>query len=178
MGVAYARFRAEIGDARARTRAVGELLNTGRVSNMRFMARDRQSCCCARPVRARPGAADGPERAGGGVPVRLGLSFWVPAHADAGHASVEVQAALYAALLDHLGIDRAVVVAGSAGEPTAIQFAHHYPERCVALVLVSAITMSIAADKEVPNTRMIRAIQGSDFLYWAFTKLFRTRSWR
>jgi pimeloyl-ACP methyl ester carboxylesterase len=50
----------------------------------------------------------------------------------------EEQADLYAALLDGLRVDRAVVAAVSGGGPSAIAFALRHPERCRALVLVSA----------------------------------------
>jgi pimeloyl-ACP methyl ester carboxylesterase len=50
----------------------------------------------------------------------------------------EEQADLYAALLDRLGVDRAVVAAVSGGGPSALAFALRHPERCRALVLVSA----------------------------------------
>jgi pimeloyl-ACP methyl ester carboxylesterase len=52
----------------------------------------------------------------------------------------EAQADLYAALLDALGIERAVVAAVSAGGPSAIAFALRHPDRCRGLILVSAAT--------------------------------------
>jgi pimeloyl-ACP methyl ester carboxylesterase len=89
-------------------------------------------------------------------------------------SSVEAQAALYSILLDHLQIESVVVAAGSAGGPSALQFAHDYPDKCTALILVSAISMSIAPDKDAFNTRVIHSIQKSDFIYWGFTKVFRS----
>lgn len=50
----------------------------------------------------------------------------------------ERQAELCAALLDALGIDRAIVLAISAGGLAALQFALRHPERCRALVMISA----------------------------------------
>lgn len=47
------------------------------------------------------------------------------------------QADLFAALLDRLGIERAVVAAVSAGGPSAIAFAARHPQRCAGLILVS-----------------------------------------
>lgn len=52
----------------------------------------------------------------------------------------EAQADLYAGLLDELGVTRCLVVAVSAGGPSAIQFALRHPQRCAGLVLVSAAT--------------------------------------
>jgi pimeloyl-ACP methyl ester carboxylesterase len=56
----------------------------------------------------------------------------VPGATPAEHAD------LYAALLDSLAIDRAVVAAVSAGGPTAIAFAARHPDRCAGLILISA----------------------------------------
>ena len=47
-----------------------------------------------------------------------------------------MQADAYAQLLDHLGIDKVVVVSISAGAWSALQFAIRHPERCLALVLL------------------------------------------
>ncbi|MFV3128848.1 alpha/beta fold hydrolase [Niveispirillum sp. KHB5.9] len=49
----------------------------------------------------------------------------------------EAQADLYAALLDHLGLDRVAVIAVSGGGASALMFALRHPGRCRALVLVS-----------------------------------------
>lgn len=48
------------------------------------------------------------------------------------------QADAFRELLDHLGIERAVVLAVSAGGPAALRFARQYPGRTRGLVLVSA----------------------------------------
>lgn len=49
----------------------------------------------------------------------------------------EAQADLYAALLDHLRLDKAAVIAVSGGGASALMFALRYPGRCRGLVLVS-----------------------------------------
>jgi pimeloyl-ACP methyl ester carboxylesterase len=54
-----------------------------------------------------------------------------------GGDSAAEQADLFAALLDTLGIERAVVAAVSAGGPSAIAFAARHPGRCAGLILVS-----------------------------------------
>jgi pimeloyl-ACP methyl ester carboxylesterase len=54
--------------------------------------------------------------------------------------SPEVQADLFADILDALRIDAADVMAISAGGPSAIEFAVRYPARCRSLVLISACT--------------------------------------
>jgi pimeloyl-ACP methyl ester carboxylesterase len=52
----------------------------------------------------------------------------------------EAQADAYAALLDVLGIERTIVVAVSAGGPSAIAFATRHSDRCDSLILVSTAT--------------------------------------
>ncbi|MFB9952230.1 alpha/beta fold hydrolase [Rhizobium puerariae] len=52
----------------------------------------------------------------------------------------QAQADAYAALLDTLRIDKAVMAAVSAGGPSALQFALRHPDRCKAVILVSAAT--------------------------------------
>lgn len=54
--------------------------------------------------------------------------------------SPEEQADMCAYLLDSLGIERAFVIAVSAGGPSALQFASRYPSRCVGVILVSCCT--------------------------------------
>lgn len=49
----------------------------------------------------------------------------------------EAQADLFAALLDHLGLDRVAVIAVSGGGASALMFALRHPGRCRGLVLVS-----------------------------------------
>lgn len=45
------------------------------------------------------------------------------------------QADAYALLLDHLGVDRAVVIAFSAGSGSVLEFARRHPERVAGLIL-------------------------------------------
>lgn len=61
----------------------------------------------------------------------------------------EEQADAYAALLDRLGIERAVVPAVSAGGPSAIQFAARHPDRCRGVILVSAATGQLVVPPRV-----------------------------
>ncbi len=90
-------------------------------------------------------------------------------------ASTKAQAALYIALLNHLAIDKVVVVAGSAGGPSALQFAFDYPDRCSALILLFARTMFRApGDKGMFYVKIIHLIQKSDFAYWLFAKFFQS----
>jgi pimeloyl-ACP methyl ester carboxylesterase len=91
-------------------------------------------------------------------------------------ASTAAQAATYVALLDHLQVDRVLVAGGSAGGPSALQFALDYPERTTALVLFSAMTHSIPpGEQNALQLHAIQTIQRSDFLYWAMTNAFQAQ---
>lgn len=56
--------------------------------------------------------------------------------------SVEEQADAHACLLDALGIGRVGVVGVSAGGPSSLQSALRHPERCAALVMMSAVSQA------------------------------------
>lgn len=89
-------------------------------------------------------------------------------------STVENQAALYASLLDYLGIDKVIVFAVSAGGPSGLQFAHDYPDRSRALILMSAVSMYMG--DEIPlSTKVVNTIQKTDFSYWLVLKVFRTQ---
>ena len=88
----------------------------------------------------------------------------------------EDQAHAYAALLDHLGIDKVAVIAFSHGGPSALQFALLHPERVSSLTLVSAGVTSVATadqSKASQSGDMLTTIYKYDWLYWSMTKLFR-----
>lgn len=96
-------------------------------------------------------------------------------------ASPRAQADAHAALLDALDVPRAAVIGGSAGAPSAMQFALRHKARCAALVLVVPITYcpdhkaraaSYAARRFSPLAeKILLALVGSDFVFWAATKL-------
>jgi pimeloyl-ACP methyl ester carboxylesterase len=91
------------------------------------------------------------------------------------NASIKLQASAYRALLDNLGIDKLTVVGVSAGGPSATQFANDYPDRCSALILLSAVSMGPApGDKDPFYVGIIHTIQQSDYAYWLFTRFFQT----
>ena len=75
--------------------------------------------------------------------------------------SPEDQADLYAQLLDTLAIGSVVVLAISVGGPSALQFASKYPERCRALILVSACSAEnrIPAEHTARVEQMVRMVQ-------------------
>ncbi|SDZ15055.1 alpha/beta fold hydrolase [Tindallia californiensis] len=89
-------------------------------------------------------------------------------------ATVEKQAKLYADLLNYLDLEEVIILGVSAGGPSAIQFAHDYPERSNALILVSAVSMYMGDDIPL-STKVVNTIQKYDFAYWLVLKTFRTQ---
>lgn len=74
------------------------------------------------------------------------------------------QAALIAALLDALGIDRVALYAYSQGGASSLQFALSYPERCWGLIMFSALTCpQPELNKLLPYNRIVMSL---DFLLW------------
>ena len=171
----YARFRAEISTAREKVLAGSEILKTDR-GDIEYSVKGEGP-----PVLVLHGAGGGYDQ-GLLLPGKtiLGDRFKLISVSRFGYlrspipedSSVEAQAALYAILLDHLGVEKAIVFGGSAGGPSALQFAHDYPERCAALILGAAVGMPIAPDKDLIHNKVIHSIQKSDFVYWCFTKVF------
>jgi pimeloyl-ACP methyl ester carboxylesterase len=81
------------------------------------------------------------------------------------------QADLYAVVLDHFGVERAIILALSAGGLPALQFAQRYPERCQSLILLSAagpVTVTLdAAGRVMP---LFRALISADWALWILKK--------
>jgi pimeloyl-ACP methyl ester carboxylesterase len=92
-------------------------------------------------------------------------------------ASVEAQADAHACLLDALGLRQVVVVGGSMGAPSAMQFCLRHPERCRALVLLFPMAWEPGSANPVPPSGVAKFVMnttlGSDFAFWAATKLAR-----
>jgi pimeloyl-ACP methyl ester carboxylesterase len=80
-------------------------------------------------------------------------------------SSPAAQAAAHAALLDELGINKTFLIGGSAGGISALHFALRYPERCQALVLISAVTKPIKLRSPFRDI-IYGAIYRSDFVSW------------
>ena len=101
------------------------------------------------------------------APSRFGyLGAPVPEGADGA-----MQADAFAEILDHLGIERAIVTGASAGAISALHFAERYPERTIALLVM--VPAYYPAEQAAPEpwspfvTRLIVAALQSDFLFWA-----------
>ncbi|HTT38864.1 MAG TPA: alpha/beta hydrolase [Burkholderiales bacterium] len=94
-------------------------------------------------------------------------------------ASAAAQADAHACLLDALNIAHAAVLAGSAGAPSAMQFALRHPQRCTALVLVVPAAYvprpgGAPPMRTPPGTAFLfdTALR-SDFLFWAAIRVAR-----
>jgi pimeloyl-ACP methyl ester carboxylesterase len=107
------------------------------------------------------------------APSRFGY-LRTPIPAD---ASAEAQARAHACLLDALNVPRVAVVGVSAGGPSALQFALHFPDRTRALVLLVPAAYAPRPSEPRP-ARASRAtmfvldtVLRSDFLFWAGGKV-------
>lgn len=72
------------------------------------------------------------------------------------------QADAMAALLDVLRVRRVAVLGGSDGGPSALLFAARHPDRCSALILLSAVTQRISGEPSA----LFRSLP-TDLLIWA-----------
>lgn len=89
------------------------------------------------------------------------------------HATPARQADVYVALLDHLEVDRAVVLGFSAGGASAIELALRRPERVAALVLASsALPPAFPSPSRPPKiARPFMSVAArSDRAFWLFTR--------
>jgi pimeloyl-ACP methyl ester carboxylesterase len=106
------------------------------------------------------------------APSRFGyLGAPVPDRTDAA-----AQADTFAALLDRLGVERAVVTGTSAGAVTALHFAARHPDRTAALVLL--VPAYFPPEQATPEpwsplrTWAVMRALNSDVLFWAGLRLF------
>lgn len=86
-------------------------------------------------------------------------------------ASPATQADAFCALLDALRIERAAVMAASAGGTSALQFALRHPDRCAALVLISSNAPG-ETEAGLPPRPAAQALFRSDFIFWLLTTCF------
>lgn len=170
--MAYARFRRELADVRARVDAGGTIAETaaGPIEYADFGEGE--------PMLVIHGAGGGYDQGlllgrdiGEGyriiAPSRFGY-LKTPVPDDSSPAA---QADALDALLDSLGVKKAVVAGASAGAPSAIELALRHPHRVSALILLVPRTYhpteSIGADESVPSQAVLGLIETSaDFLFW------------
>jgi pimeloyl-ACP methyl ester carboxylesterase len=90
-----------------------------------------------------------------------------------GDASAAAQADAHACLLAALGLERAAVVGGSAGAPSALQLALRHPQRVAALVLIVPATFVPRAGGAPPvrtppgTAQLFATALRSDLLFWS-----------
>jgi pimeloyl-ACP methyl ester carboxylesterase len=91
-------------------------------------------------------------------------------------ATPALQADAYEKLLDHLEVDRALVIGYSAGGPSAIEFAIRHPERMLALALTSS---ALPPSVKPPSLMapVLSTITRTEFFFWMF-KAFMPRTLR
>jgi pimeloyl-ACP methyl ester carboxylesterase len=80
------------------------------------------------------------------------------------------QADAYALLLDHLGIDRAVVIAFSAGSGSVLELARRHPQRVTGLILAYC---RLGGGITTPGAfaPLFRLAYSADRLFWLFKRL-------
>ena len=87
-------------------------------------------------------------------------------------ANLNMQADLFACLLDALGIPKVAVLAVSAGSTCAIRFTARHPERVSALVLLGPDSPG-RDQMPMPPRFIYETILGSDFIFWVLCNFFR-----
>jgi 2-hydroxy-6-oxonona-2,4-dienedioate hydrolase len=106
------------------------------------------------------------------APSRFGY-LRTPIPAD---TSAAAQADAHAALLEHLKVDKAVVVGVSAGGSSALEFALRYPGKVAALILIVPAAYSPESPVNIEKSRgsafafwLVNA--GADFAWWATERI-------
>jgi pimeloyl-ACP methyl ester carboxylesterase len=90
--------------------------------------------------------------------------------------TARLQAEAYSYIVRDLGISKVSVVGFSAGGPSALSFAAHYPDFCENLIMMSAISAAISNSKNDPiKTVAFKLLYKSNFLYWCVTKVFHSQ---
>ena len=78
------------------------------------------------------------------------------------------QAEAYEALLDTLGLERVAIAGASGGGPSTLHFALRHPDRCYALIMVSAVSHSLP--DYAPSVQLANALlRRYDFAAWWLT---------
>ena len=94
------------------------------------------------------------------------------------NSTFDDQAHAYAALLDHLGVERVAVVALSHGGPSSLLFALLYPNRVSSLTLISVGVVTVSTENQRKSNlqgKALTIIYKYDWLYWSITKLLKNQ---
>jgi pimeloyl-ACP methyl ester carboxylesterase len=172
----YPRYRREMGAAKARVPAGSTILRTAH-GDIEYAIEGEGA-----PVLSLHGAGGGYDQGlwaarmafGGGHKLISVSRYGYLRTPIPRNASIKTQAALYRDLLDHLGIQKAIVLGSSAGGPSATQFANDCPERTSALILISAVSQAAApGDKPAFYVGIIHLMQRSDYAYWLVARFLQ-----
>jgi len=167
----FAAFQRDLAAARHRVSGVSEVMPT-RFGRLEYAAKGQGA-----PVLAIHGAAGGFDQALDMTGALAGRGYQVIAPSRFGYLgsdlprglTTEMQADAYAELLDREGVDKAAVVAISAGSWSAIQFAARHPERCRALILLVPADY-LPEGTAIRGGPLVAAMFKSDFVSWAMLK--------
>jgi 2-hydroxy-6-oxonona-2,4-dienedioate hydrolase len=171
-GLTWRAFSAEIERARAATRGRSAVFQS------RFGDMEYAEAGAGAPVLMIHGTGGGFDQ-GLDMSGPLRTSFRVIAPSRFGYlrsafpadASSENQADAFVDLLDHLKIERAPVIGGSAGALSALQFAIRHPERCSGLVALVPAAYAPGRPPVEPPSALAQAIieyaLKSDFAFWS-----------
>lgn len=175
----YLRYRRDIGQISAAVERGGVVVRTP-VGEIEYA-----EAGAGEPLLVLHGAGGGYDQ-GLLIPRDLGLDYRLIAPSRFGYLRTPVppdpspasQADAYAALLDHLGIDRCPVVGVSAGGPGAVELALRHPHRVSALILLVPRTydpsQSIHVDESLRAQVVLRLVEASaDFLFWLAMRMAR-----
>lgn len=176
----YAAYARDIADARARLRQECGIADTA-AGPIEYVSRGE-----GLPVLSIHGAGGGCDQGLAIAESFLGTGFRIIAPSRFGYlrtpaptdASPAAQADAHAALLDALGIDRAVVVGASAGAASALQMALRHPERVSALIVMVPATYApgheVSVDDSAGSRLVLRAVlAGADFAWWSAERVAR-----
>jgi pimeloyl-ACP methyl ester carboxylesterase len=175
VAVTYPRFRADVQLNRDRLLSGSDIVTTEEFGDIEYAVQGR-----GLPVLVVHGAGGGYDQGLflGEHYVGDGHRFIAPSRFGYVRSSIPengspaAQADAYVALLDSLGVERVAVVAVSDGGPSVLQFALRHPERCAALVMISA--KSQTAPPETPLQELVfESIFRSDYLFWLITEYAR-----
>jgi pimeloyl-ACP methyl ester carboxylesterase len=175
VAVSYPRFRADVQPNRERLLNGGRIVTTEEVGDIEYAIQGK-----GLPVLVVHGAGGGYDQGLliGENYVGDGHRFIAPSRFGYVRSSIPqngspaAQADAYAALLDTLGIERVAVVGFSDGGPSALQFALRHPERCAALVMISAKSQSAPPDTALQKL-VFGSIFRSDYFFWLITEYTR-----
>jgi pimeloyl-ACP methyl ester carboxylesterase len=175
VALTYPRFRADVQPNRERLLSESDVLSTEEFGDIEYAVQGE-----GLPVLLAHGAGGGYDQGlligenyvGDGHRLIAPSRFGYVRSSIPEDGSPAAQADAYAALLDALGVERVGVVAFSDGGPSGLQFALRHPERCEALVMISAKSQTPPPDSLLQGL-VFESVFRSDYLFWLITEYAR-----